>query len=163
MKKRIKLLNNTIWGKIFLFPFFFSYHRFFLLKNRIIPGYFYSYLYYYNGRIYRNNDLTIGIKKLGKQNTMFPHPVGIVIGKYVQIGKNCSIYQNVTIGVKAPKDAEQKKYPKIGNNVYIGANSLIIGNIRIGDNVVVGAGTLVNKDVPDNAIVYGNPMKIKEQ
>jgi serine O-acetyltransferase len=106
------------------------------------------------------NDLTIGIKELGRQGTFFPHPIGIVIGEYVKIGKKCTIYQNVTIGAKSQKDAINKKYPKIGNNVSISSHAIIIGNITIGNNVIIGAATLVNKDIPDNAVVIGNPFKI---
>lgn len=50
--------------------------------------------------------------------------------------------------------------PKIGNNVTIFANSVIIGPVSIGDNVVIGAGSVVVKNVPDNVIVGGNPAKI---
>ena len=50
--------------------------------------------------------------------------------------------------------------PMIGNNVEIGSNSVIIGNIVIGDNVIVGAGSVVIKNVEDNCIVAGNPAKV---
>lgn len=53
-----------------------------------------------------------------------------------------------------------KNAPIIGNNVNIGANVCIIGGIRIGDNVDIGAGTVVVKDIPDNAVVVGNPGRI---
>jgi serine O-acetyltransferase len=106
------------------------------------------------------NHLTIGIKKLGKKKIIFPHPIGIVIGQYVNIGEKCIIYQNVTIGAKSIKDSEDKKYPTIGNNVFIGSHAVIIGNIIIGDNVVIGAASFVNKDIPNNTVVVGNPFKI---
>lgn len=48
---------------------------------------------------------------------------------------------------------------KIGDNVFIGANSIVLPNVRIGDNVVVGAGSVVTKDVPSNCVVAGNPAK----
>lgn len=50
--------------------------------------------------------------------------------------------------------------PTIGNNVSIGANANIIGDIAIGDNVIIGAGSVVVKDVPDNCVVVGNPAKV---
>jgi serine O-acetyltransferase len=121
---------------------------------------FFSYRYYHTSKIYMSNDMTIGIKVLGRQKTVFPHPVGIVIGKYVQIGEQCMVFQNVTIGAKTPEDSKNKKYPKIGNNVVISSHAVIIGDITIGDNVVIGAATFVNKDIPDNAVVVGNPAKI---
>ena len=46
---------------------------------------------------------------------------------------------------------------KIGNNVFIGADSIVLCNTRIGDNVIIGAGSVVTKDVPDNSVYAGNP------
>ena len=48
----------------------------------------------------------------------------------------------------------------IGNNVFIGIDSIILPGRRIGNNVIIGAGTIVSKDVPDNSVVVGNPMRI---
>ena len=47
----------------------------------------------------------------------------------------------------------------VGNNVFIGARSIILPNVRIGNNVVIGAGAIVSKDVPDNCVVAGVPAK----
>ena len=49
---------------------------------------------------------------------------------------------------------------KIGNNVQIGANAVILPGITIGNNVVIGALSLVNRDIPSNVIAVGNPCKI---
>ena len=48
----------------------------------------------------------------------------------------------------------------IGNNVWIGANCVILKNIKIGDNSVIGAGTVINKDVQENEIVVGNQQRV---
>lgn len=48
----------------------------------------------------------------------------------------------------------------IGNNVFIGCNVTILPNVKIGSNVIIGAGTVVNKDIPDNSVIAGNPAKI---
>lgn len=66
-----------------------------------------------------------------------------------KIGCNCTILHNVTIG------AGRGGAPTIGDNVYIGAGAIIIGDIKIGDNVKVGAGAVVFKDVPSNSTVVG--------
>ncbi|MBQ8019953.1 MAG: serine acetyltransferase, partial [Paludibacteraceae bacterium] len=50
--------------------------------------------------------------------------------------------------------------PTIGNNVSIGANATIIGDITIGDNVIIGAGAVVVKDVPQYSVVVGNPARV---
>lgn len=133
------------------------YHRLidiFIINPKEI---YYSLKYYLSLKLFYSNHLSIGIKKLGVNHTKFPHPIGIVIGKGVNIGKNCVIYQNVTIGVKSRED---RVYPTIGNNVIISANSVIIGSIRIGNNVTIGASAVVLKDIPDNSIVVGNPARI---
>ena len=49
---------------------------------------------------------------------------------------------------------------EIGDNVFIGANSTVLPNVKIGSNVIIGAGTLVNKDVPDNSVVAGIPARV---
>lgn len=49
---------------------------------------------------------------------------------------------------------------KIGSRVFIGAGALILPNVTIGDDVVIGAGTVVNRDIPSNSVVVGNPARI---
>ena len=71
-----------------------------------------------------------------------------------RIGDNFFCLHNVTIGKK------NDKRPVIGNNVTIYAQSIVVGDIRIGNNAIVGAGSVVVKDVPDNAVVAGNPAKV---
>lgn len=119
----------------------------------------YSIAYYKTWKVYHLNHLTIGIKELISKKTIFPHPIGIVIGAYVKIGNNCQIYQNVTIGSK-DKFANKEQYPKIGDNVIIYANSVLIGNIIIGNNVIIGAGSIVTTSIPDNSIAAGNPCRV---
>lgn len=70
------------------------------------------------------------------------------------IGDNFSFLHCTTIGKKAGRR------PRIGNNVTLGANVVVLGDITIGNNVTVGAGAVVVKDVPDNAVVVGNPARI---
>lgn len=73
------------------------------------------------------------------------------------IGKNCQIWQNVTVGTNK---SHSGNFPTIGNNVRICAGSIVIGNITIGDNVIIGAGSVVVKDIPANSVVVGNPAKV---
>lgn len=56
--------------------------------------------------------------------------------------------------------SENKNYINIGNDVWIGANCVILPGVTINDGAVVGAGSIVTKDVPKNAIVMGNPARI---
>ena len=64
------------------------------------------------------------------------------------IGKNCILFQNVTIGTNGSAIG-----PKIGNNCFFGAGCTILGNINIGNNVKIGANAIVTKDIPDNCTV----------
>lgn len=82
--------------------------------------------------------------------------LGIVIHNNCVIGKNCWICQNVTIG----RNFSDVQVPRIGDNVYIGAGSVLFGEITIGDNVFIGSNCVVNKSVPANCTVVGNPMTI---
>lgn len=81
--------------------------------------------------------------------------LGVVLNKRTIIGKNCIIRQNVTIALGDDPNGA----PIIGNNVDIGANTVIWGNIRIGDNVRIGANSFVNRDIPSNCTAVGAPAK----
>ena len=85
----------------------------------------------------------------------YPHPVGIVIGSEVRIGENVTIYQNVTIGRSDKSSDFPEDYPSIGDSVVIYPGAVVVGNIRVGNNAVIGANTFVNKNVPENAMLYG--------
>lgn len=76
-----------------------------------------------------------------------------------RIGKNFTISQGCLIG----SAVERRVSPEIGDNVYMGANSIIIGGVHIGNDVLIAPGAFVNFDVPDNSIVIGNPGKIIER
>lgn len=81
------------------------------------------------------------------------HPHGTHINAE-RIGINLSIKHNVTIGVN------KGKRPTIGNNVSIACGACVLGGVKIGDNVKIGANCVVVKDVPNNATVIGVPARI---
>ncbi|WP_026753220.1 serine acetyltransferase [Sediminibacter sp. Hel_I_10] len=84
------------------------------------------------------------------------HPFATVINA-TSIGKNFQFRNGLTIGNKGNDNSQ---LPTIGDDVTVGANVVIIGDITIGNNVIIGAGSVVVKDVPSNVIVAGNPAKI---
>jgi serine O-acetyltransferase len=86
------------------------------------------------------------------------HFGGIILNANSVIGNNCNISQGVTIGVSG--QGEKRGVPVIGDNVYIGANAVIAGKIKVGNNCLIGACTLVNTDIPDDAVVLGVPGQV---
>ncbi|UWY28595.1 serine acetyltransferase [Flavobacterium sp. TR2] len=83
------------------------------------------------------------------------HFGGIIINAKAVIGNNCNISQGVTIGVSGREG--KRGVPIIGNEVYIGANAVISGNIIIGNQVAIGACSLVISSVGENSVVLGVP------
>lgn len=83
-----------------------------------------------------------------------PHGIsGVFISSGAQIGKNCTIFHQVTIGSNTLPDSAGCGAPVIGDNVYIGCGAKIIGNVTIGDNVRIGANCVVTTDIPANCTV----------
>lgn len=82
------------------------------------------------------------------------HNGPIVINRTTVIGNNCNLAQFTTIGSNDGCAAE------IGDNVYIGPNVCLVEHVKIGNNVTIGAGSVVTKDIPDNATAAGNYAKV---
>lgn len=95
--------------------------------------------------------------KIGK-GLFIDHGMGVVIGETAEVGDNVTIYHGVTLGGTG-KD-KGKRHPTVKDNVIIGAGAKVLGPITIGNNVKVGANSVVLKDVPDNATAVGMPAKI---
>lgn len=95
--------------------------------------------------------------KIGKR-LFIDHGMGIVIGETTTIGDNCTIYHGVTLGGTG-KD-KYKRHPDLGNHVIVGCGAKVLGPIKIGDNVKIGANSVVLKEIPDNVTVVGIPGKV---
>ena len=96
--------------------------------------------------------------KIGK-GFFIDHGSAIVIGETAEIGKNCIIYHNVTIGGTGKHKG--KRHPTIGDNVLIGTGATLLGPINVGNNVKVGAETVViMHDIPSDCTVVGAPGRI---
>jgi serine O-acetyltransferase len=83
------------------------------------------------------------------------HFGGIIINADAIIGSNCNIAQGVTIGMSGQR--EKRGVPVIGNNVFIGANAVVVGKINVGNNTVIGACSMVNSSLEEDAVALGVP------
>tara|TARA_R100000306_G_C4375551_1_gene141808 strand:+ start:79 stop:660 length:582 start_codon:yes stop_codon:yes gene_type:complete len=125
----------------------FAFIFFWRIKRQ---NYYWKYLFTsdYECKIFRSTAIKGGL--------VCYHPFATVINAKA-IGKNFQFRNTLTIGNKSN---DNNLLPVIGDNVTVGANVVIIGDITLGDNVIIGAGSVVVKDVPSNTIVAGNPAKI---
>ena len=82
------------------------------------------------------------------------HGGPVVVHPSTVIGNNCNLSQFTSIG------SNEKHAATIGDNVYIGPNVCIVEDVKIGSNVTIGAGSVVTKDIPDNATAAGNYAKV---
>src|SRR5699024_1743701 len=102
--------------------------------------------------------------RIGNQVRFGHNGLGTVVHPKTQIGNNCLIMQNVTIGGNNGKyriqGGQKITYPIIGNNVFIGPNVVIIGPVVIEDNVQIGAGSVVMKSITKNTVVAGIPADV---
>ena len=92
------------------------------------------------------------------RNFVIDHFGGIIISGYAKFGDNCRIRNGVVVGLRRVED---QRAPIIGDNVDIGSGAKLLGPIRIGNNVLIGANAVVVIDVPDNSIAVGVPAVIK--
>lgn len=84
------------------------------------------------------------------------HGAGVVIGETSNIGDNCVLFHNVTLGGTGKHQG--KRHPTLGNNVFIGTGATLLGPLTVGNNVSVGANCfLYMVDIPDNCTVVGTP------
>jgi serine O-acetyltransferase len=86
------------------------------------------------------------------------HGSGVVIGETTIIGDDVLLYQGVTLGGTGGERG--KRHPTLGNRVVVGTGAKVLGNITIGDNVKIGAGSVVVRHVPDNSTVVGVPGRV---
>jgi len=105
-----------------------------------------------------NSDIPCSVK-IGK-GSLFSHSgIGVVLHQKTVIGEGCIIGQGCTVGGRS----RHPDVPVIGDKVYIGAGARVLGPIKIGNNVIIGPNAVVIKDVADGCIVGGVPAKILKE
>jgi serine O-acetyltransferase len=94
--------------------------------------------------------------KIGRR-LVIDHGMGVVVGETAEIGDDCYLYHQVTLGVA--RTSGGKRHPTVGNNVIIGAGAKVLGPITVGDNARVGSNAVVLDSVPDDTTVVGIPAR----
>ncbi|MGC9042371.1 MAG: serine O-acetyltransferase [Myxococcota bacterium] len=95
--------------------------------------------------------------KIGRR-VFIDHGMGVVIGETAEIGDDCTLYHQVTLGGTSWR--KEKRHPTLEENVVVGAGAAILGPFRIGKNSKIGAGSVVIKEVPPESSVIGVPGRI---
>lgn len=163
LNNKLRLLVRKIWAKWRIY----AEHDGYRLLNQIDR--------------YNHPNLKIGNYTYGHPDTKSPQIVYFGEDTTLEIGKYCSIAENVTIfmgGYHNPLNIStypfnalypsltsksilvKKQSTRIGNDVWIGANAIIMAGVVIGDGAIVAAGSVVTKDVPPYGITGGNPSKL---
>jgi len=118
-----------------------------------------------NSSIY-DSSLVLGNVKVGKDCWIGPFTILDGSGEVLIIGNNCNIsagvhiYTHDTVDRVIYRGEFTKLKTTIGNNCYIGPNTIISKGVTIGDNVIIGANSFVNKNIPSFSKGYGSPFQI---
>jgi serine O-acetyltransferase len=87
------------------------------------------------------------------------HGMGVVIGETAEVGDDVMLYHGVTLGGRSLQRV--KRHPTVGSRVTVGAGARILGPVHIGDDVQIGANSVVVKDVPAGAVATGIPAVVR--
>jgi len=153
------LAGRLKWTEVILYPCLhciimhrYVIHPLYKLGIPFVPRLFSQIMRFLTG-IEIHPGATIG------KGLFIDHGMCVVIGETVVIGKNCVMYQGVTLG--GTGNHTGKRHPTVGDNVMIGAHATMLGPIKIGNNVKIGAETvIIMHDVPDGCTVVGAPGRI---
>ncbi len=149
--------NTLIWRhfiKDFIFQHRLRYMIYFRIaqktKKKLVKLYCEIKLFCLN----RKYGIELKTSTIVGRGFVMTHPYNITISPLAIIGDNVTILKGATLGFSGGKKSGA---PTIGNQVYIGINSTILGGVSIGDDVIVAPNAFVNVDVPNHSIVIGNP------
>ncbi|MDO5825899.1 MAG: serine O-acetyltransferase [Methanosphaera sp.] len=131
----------------------------FWIKNHKLIGRFLSHI----NRFFTGIEIHPGAQ-IGRR-FFIDHGMGVVIGETTIVGDDVLLYKGVVLGGTSLES--KKRHPTIGNNVVVGTNAIVLGDITIGENCKIGAGSVVTKPAPPNSTIVGIPgrtlQSIKEQ
>ncbi len=152
--------RKNIKGRLVLFLFRLAQIINRSMVSKII---FFPYLVFYQFFVEWVLGIEMPRKLTAGKGLIIYHGQALVVNQGAVIGQNCVLRNSVTIGHKKLADGSFTKSPQIGNNVDIGANVCIIGDVIIGNNVIIGAGAVVISNIPDNSIAVGNPARVLDK
>lgn len=163
LKKNIQVIYErdpavkSAWEVILCYPGFHAIimHRiahWFYTKRFFLLARFISQL----NRFFTQIEIHPGAK-IG-EGFFIDHGAGVVIGETAEIGDNVTLYQGVTLGGTGKEKG--KRHPTVGNNVVISTGAKVLGSFKVGDNVKIGAGSVVLKEVPPDSTVVGVPGRV---
>ncbi len=121
--------------------------------GQIIRFIFYTYLKMNGVKIGNNTFISLG----AKIDTQFGE---IEIGDNVHITSGCVLLAHDGAIKQMNPGANPRGRIVIGNNVFIGVNTVVLMNVTIGNGTVIGAGSVVNKNIPSRTLAIGNPIKV---
>jgi serine O-acetyltransferase len=125
-------------------------------RRWFIAGRFVSHV----GRVLPGIEIHPGAS-IGKR-LFIDHGMGVVIGETAEIGDDCTLYHDVTLGGRAPQRGEygRKRHPTLGNGVIVGSGAQILGPFRVGDGARIAAQAVVLSEVPDGMTMVGPPSRL---
>jgi len=127
---------------------------------RILRFIFFWYLLLYKFAIGWLMNIGINPSAVIGRGLRIQYGFGTVIGSNTVIGKNCNVRQLTNISAKMKENGSYSRAPHIGDDVDIGINVVILGEVNIGNNVTIGAGSVITKDVEDNSVMVGSTATI---
>jgi len=131
---------------------FYRLAHWFWQQNFFLAGRFTSHL----GRFFTGIEIHPGAT-IGK-GFFIDHGMGVVIGETAEIGDNCTLYHQVTLG--GTSWAKEKRHPTLEDNVIIGSGAKVLGPFTVGSESKIGSNSVVVKEVPEHSTVVGIPGKV---
>ena len=155
-KSTSSFLSNYFFNPGFKYSFWLRTVKYLRGKAILFPCY--AFGRFWIGRLQYKFGICIPYNTRIGSGLYIGHFGGIFVNCDAVIGKNCNINQGVTIG--ATYGGKHPGTPVIGDNVYIGPGSFIIGSIEIGNNAAIGANAVVTKSISENSVVASHPGEI---
>lgn len=153
----VRINSNPIGDRFYIWKYIYTLRHLELNinSNSIINKIIAKYWLYKLRKLAYKTGFQIPPNTCGKGLTIW-HWGSIIINPAARLGDHCTLYPGVLIGHINPGEPA----PIIGNNVFIGSGSKIIGPIHVGNNVTIAPNAVVTTDVPDDVVVGGVPAKI---